>query len=71
VECEAIFHRVKFNPAIAGLLLEILQVFLWLFPPLAGSPSSDLNKIEHFSKASDGGRFYSCNNKIIPFPQNV
>lgn len=29
---------VRLNPALAGLVLEMLSGFLWLIPPLAGSP---------------------------------
>ena len=37
------------------LFLEILNVFLWLIPPWAGSSSSSQDKIEHFSQVSFPG----------------
>jgi len=39
---------VRLNPARAGSILEILNIFLWL----KFLPSLTLNKIEHFSKVS-------------------
>jgi|GEM_PF-2764953 len=54
----------NFNPPpnFGGLILKILSVFLWL----KFSPSLVLNKIEHFSKVSPGGKIFELEIKKRP-----
>ena len=48
------FAQSRCQPQIS--ILEIFPIFLRLIPPLAGSPSLTLAKIEHFSNLSLGSR---------------